>query len=132
MSEPKSKDAGDPPVTIFVVDDEPMLLDLAAALLQPLGFKVRTFRDPRQALAEFSASEPLPAVIVTDYAMGSMSGLDLVRECRKRNPRQKIMLLSGTVDESIYANQAVKPDCFLSKPYQVNEFVKSVRALAAS
>ena len=131
MSEPKSRDAGDAPATVFVVDDEPMLLDLAAAILQPLGFEVRTFRDPHVALAQILAADPPPTLIVTDYAMGAMNGLDLVRECKKRNPAQKMMLLSGTVDESIYANQPIKPDYFLSKPYQVNEFVKSVQKLAA-
>ena len=67
-----------------MVDDEPMLLDLAATILQPLGFKVRTFRDPQKALAEFPAAKP--AMVVTDYAMGEMNGLDLVRECRRINP----------------------------------------------
>jgi CheY-like chemotaxis protein len=112
-----------------VVDDEPMLLDLAAAILQPLGYAVRTFRDPQSALAEFSTAHP--AVLVTDYAMGEMNGMDLVRECRRINPQQKILLLSGTVDENIYADATVKPDAFLAKPYQVNEFIGSVQKLAA-
>jgi len=38
MNLTKSIQTGDTPVTIFVVDDEPMLLDLAATILQPLGF----------------------------------------------------------------------------------------------
>jgi len=116
------------PAMIFVVDDEPMLLDLASAILQPLGYDVRTFRDPEMALAEFPAVKP--AVVVTDYAMGKMNGMDLTRECKRINPRQKIMLLSGTVDESIYANAPEKPDCFLAKPYQVHDFVQAVRKLA--
>src|SRR5271154_591919 len=86
---------------VFVVDDEPMLLDLAAAILQPLGYEVRTFRDPKMALAEFPMAKP--SVIVTDYAMGEMNGMELVRECKRVNPQQKILLLSGTVDEHIYA-----------------------------
>ncbi len=114
---------------IFVVDDEPMLLDLAAAILQPLGYEVRTFRNPQTALAEFSTAKP--AVLVTDYAMGEMNGMDLVRECKRINPRQKILLLSGTVDEHIYADAAAKPDAFLAKPYQVRDFVESVQRLAA-
>jgi CheY-like chemotaxis protein len=120
--------SGDSSATIFVVDDEPMLLDLASAILQPLGFNVRTFRDPKAALTEFSTARP--TVIVTDYAMGAMNGMDLVRECRRVNPRQKIMLLSGTVDERVYDNESVKPDRFLAKPYQVREFVESVQNLA--
>src|SRR5208283_670318 len=34
-------------VTIFVVDDEPMLLEMAVMILEPLKFNVRTFRDPQ-------------------------------------------------------------------------------------
>ncbi|MGD0209152.1 MAG: response regulator [Verrucomicrobiota bacterium] len=118
------------PVTIFVVDDEPMLLEMAVMILEPLHFRVRTFRDPQTALAEFSAANPRPALIVTDYAMHSMSGMDLIRECRRIHPKQKIILLSGTVDESIYTKAEVKPDRFLAKPYQVSDFVTLVQSLA--
>jgi len=120
------------PVTIFVVDDEPMLLEMAVMILEPLHFRVRTFRDPQTALAEFSAANPRPALIVTDYAMHSMSGMDLIRECRRIHPKQKIILLSGTVDESIYTKAEVKPDRFLAKPYQVSDFVTLVQSLATS
>jgi len=123
------KDAGTP-VTVFVVDDEPMLLELAAAILKPVGFDVHTFRDPRLALKELPALNP--AVIVTDYAMGEMNGMDLVRECKRINPRQKILLLSGTVTEDIFANAPQKPDCFMPKPFPVRKFVETIQALASA
>jgi CheY-like chemotaxis protein len=128
MRSAKSSQADDSPATIFVVDDEPTLLDLAATVLQPLGFKVRTFSDPKLALAEYPAARPL--VVVTDYAMGEMNGLDLVRECKRINPRQKMILVSGTVDENIYAGLQSKPDRFLAKPYQIRDFVESIQTLA--
>ena len=118
--------------TIFVVDDEPMLLELAAAILQPLGFNVRTFRDPQAALAEFSAANPRPTVLVTDYAMGAMNGLDLMRECRRIQPQQKILMLSGTVNENIYADAPVKPDRFLAKPYQAHDLIALVKSLVTT
>lgn len=124
----KSSRVGDAPATIFVVDDEPMLLDLATTILEPLGFDVRTFSDPKKALAEYPAAKPV--LVVTDYAMGGMNGLDLVRECKRINPRQKTILLSGTVDENVYANVQNKPDRFLAKPYQIRDFVDSIVALA--
>jgi len=127
MSFTKSSQTGGSAATIFVVDDEPMLLELAATILQPLGFDVRTFHDPKQALAEYPAARP--AVVVTDYAMPGMNGLDLVRECKRVNPRQKSILLSGTVDENIYANAQAKPDRFLPKPYQIRDFIESIQAL---
>jgi CheY-like chemotaxis protein len=125
----QSANAANSQPTIFVVDDEPMLLDLAAAILQPLGYNVKIFRDPAAALAEFSKAKP--KVLVTDYAMGAMNGMDLVRECKRLNPDQKILLLSGTVDERIYADASAKPDTFLAKPYQVRDFVETVQRLAA-
>lgn len=121
---------GKPPVKIFVVDDEPMLLDLAVAILEPQGFDVKTFRDPQQALDEFPAARP--EVVVTDYAMGELNGMDVIRECRRLNPRQKILLISGTVDEDIFADAPVKPNGFLAKPYKVQQFVETVKRLAAS
>lgn len=130
MSGKESSHTGDTPATIFVVDDEPMLLDLATTILLPLGFTVRTFTNPKEALAEYPAARP--AVLVTDYAMGEMNGLDLLRECRRINPKQKTILLSGTVDERIYADEPSKPDRFLAKPYQINDFVESIRTLAKS
>jgi two-component system cell cycle sensor histidine kinase/response regulator CckA len=130
MADLNSTPSNNAPVTIFVVDDEPMLLEMAVMILEPLHFRVRTFRDPQTALAEFSAANPRPAVIVTDYAMHSMSGMDLIRECRRIHPKQKIILLSGTVDESIYTKAEAKPDRFLAKPYQVSDFVTLIQSLA--
>ena len=127
------KESGNPPAakpTVFVVDDEPMLLELAAVILKPLGCEVRTFRDPETALKEFSISRP--ELVLTDYAMGRMSGMDLVRECRRLNPRQKIILVSGTVDEHVFADAPAKPNFFLSKPYQLQELSNCVRDLLAA
>jgi two-component system cell cycle sensor histidine kinase/response regulator CckA len=130
MADLNSTPSNNAPVTIFVVDDEPMLLEMAVMILEPLHFRVRTFRDPQTALAEFSAANPRPALIVTDYAMHSMSGMDLIRECRRIHPKQKIILLSGTVDENIYTKAEAKPDRFLAKPYQVSDFVTLIQSLA--
>jgi len=116
---------------IFVVDDEPMLIELAAALLEPAGFTVKTFLDPESALAAFKSSAPRPALVITDYAMHQMTGLDLIRECRQINPRQKIIMVSGTVDESVFDNSRIKPDRFLAKPYHSKQLIGLVRSVLA-
>jgi DNA-binding NtrC family response regulator len=115
------------PATVFVVDDEPMLLELAEAILTSAGWIVRTFRDPELALKAFSTVRP--EVVITDYAMGRMTGMDLIRECRRLNPGQKMVLISGTVDENVFADAPVKPDRFLTKPYQIHELTDCVRKL---
>lgn len=118
-----------PVPTVFVVDDEVLLLELAQTILSPLGCKVVTFTDPEQALKEFSAAAP--TLVLTDYAMGRMSGMDLIRECRRLNPDQKIILISGTVDEYVFADARVRPNRFIGKPYQLSDFSNCIAEVLA-
>ena len=114
---------------IFAVDDEPMLLELATLIIEPLGFHVETFRDPIAAVRAFSLANPLPELIVTDFSMHQMNGLDLIRDVRRIHPQQKIFMVSGTVTESIYKNSPYKPDAFLAKPYQPDTLARFVAEL---
>ena len=132
MSQLKNNGAAGSSPTIFVVDDEPMLLSLAEMILGAAGFRVCLFHNPLKALSEYVAAKPPPDVVITDYSMAGMTGMDLIRECRRLNPQQKIILLSGTVDESIYTNSPIKPDYLLTKPYQIHKLVEVIRSLVAS
>ncbi len=117
---------------IYVVDDEPMLLELASAILEPLGYPVETFRSPETALRAFELAAPPPALIITDYAMHSMTGLELADACRRIQPKQKVLQVSGTVGPDIIRNEPVQPDRFLAKPYQVKQLVEAVSAMLAA
>jgi CheY-like chemotaxis protein len=125
---PRSKQTKMP--LVYVVDDEVMLLDLAEMLLEPEGYRIQVYPDPRRALADYKAAKPRPDLVVTDYAMDGMNGLELIQECRKLDPGQKTILISGTVDESVYANSEIKPDRFMAKPYKTDDLIAAVRELA--
>jgi CheY-like chemotaxis protein len=130
MTGPKTRNGeagGDSKPLIFAVDDKPVLIGLIAAILEPLGYRVRTFSNPSTALRAFKRSSPPPVLIITDFAMHHMTGLELIVECRRINPAQKIILVSGTVDDSIFRNAAAPPNRFLAKPYQTEELVKVVQ-----
>ncbi|MSU57399.1 MAG: response regulator [Pedosphaera sp.] len=132
MNEPTTHPAtngADSRPVVFVVDDEPMLLELNTVILEPMGFRVRSFRDPDTAVRAFSLSSPRPVLIVTDYAMHTMNGLDLITACRRVAPSQKIIMVSGTVDETIFRTAAEKPNRFLAKPYQSKQLTDLVRAV---
>src|SRR5262245_50792828 len=116
---------------IFVVDDEAMLLELAAIILQPLGYKISTFRDPRSALDAFVAAQPRPVLVITDYAMHSMTGMSLLEACRRIEPEQKVLLISGTVGSEIYQFSQSRPDRFLAKPYHAKELIQAVESVLA-
>ena len=114
---------------IYVVDDEPMLLELASVILQPLGFTVNTFHDATSALEAFKSAKPFPVLVITDYSMHAMNGMDLIKACREIQPQQKIVLISGTVGEDIFRNSSEKPDQFLAKPYHSKQLVEVVEGL---
>src|SRR6266446_3109974 len=113
-------------ILIYVVDDEPMLLELASVILQPLGYTVKTFHDATSALEAFQAAKPFPVLVITDYSMHAMNGMDLIKACREIQPHQKIVLISGTVGEDIFRNSPEKPDQFLAKPYHSKQLVDAV------
>jgi CheY-like chemotaxis protein len=114
---------------IFIVDDEPILLELAQNILSDFNYDMQTFTNPEVALRVFAAADKPPELVITDFAMHEMDGLDLIRECRRRNSKQKILMVSGTVDESIFADTDVRPDRFLAKPYQPAALMKVVQEL---
>ena len=117
---------------IYVVDDEAMLLELATVILEPLGYEISTFRDPTKALETFARGNPRPNLIITDYAMHSMNGMDLIQECRRLEPNQKILLLSGTVGVEVFDHASSKPDRFLAKPYHARQLIDLVKAMLAN
>jgi CheY-like chemotaxis protein len=132
MNEPKAKNRGrgnKVKSMIFVVDDEPMLLELAAVILEPLGYVVKTFRSPESAVQAFTTARPPPGLVITDYAMHTMNGLDLIEACRHVQPQQKILMVSGTVDSGVYRNSPTKPNRFLAKPYHAKQLAETVSSL---
>jgi CheY-like chemotaxis protein len=115
--------------TIYAVDDEPMLLELASAILRPLGYDIVTFRDPEDALRAFASAPQHPELIITDYAMRTMNGMELIAACRHIEPRQKCLLVSGTVEAEVYRHTDCKPDAFLPKPFEVRELIDAVTGM---
>ena len=113
---------------IYVVDDEIMLLELATIILEPLGFTVETFRDPNSALAAFTAAQPRPLLLITDYAMHHMNGMTLIAACRSLEPHQKTLLISGTVTEDIFRDSPCKPDAYVAKPYHARQLIEVVES----
>ena len=116
---------------IYVVDDEALLLELACVILEPMGYELHTFRDPGTALQAFKAAEPRPSLLLTDYAMHSMNGLNLIEACRRLEPHQRTALISGTIEPDFLKNSKVKPDRFLAKPYQAKQLIELVQSMLA-
>jgi len=82
--------------TIFIVDDDPAVLASLKRLLLDEDFDVRTFTDGHQALAAL-AEEPV-AVLVSDYQMPGISGIDVLLQALTISPDTIRVLITGALD----------------------------------
>jgi len=116
---------------VYIVDDEALLLDLAELALKTDGYTLKKFQDPEKALKSFLAARAKPDLLISDYAMGKMNGLELIEKCKQDHPALKTILVSGTMGVEIILDAPVKVDRFMGKPYQSANLAELVRRVLA-
>ena len=84
---------------ILYIDDEASLAEVGRRRLVALGYAVTTATDPTEALARFRASPESFDLIITDYSMPHMTGVELARELTRARPGIPILLLTGYAEE---------------------------------
>ena len=114
---------------VYIVEDEALLLELAEVILLQEGFATKIFLSAEQMLDELRSSGDQPQLLITDFVLGGLDGLELIAESKKLVPGLKTILLSGTVDESFVEQQKIKPDRFLPKPYNVQNLIDTVHSI---
>ena len=115
--------------SIYVVDDEPMIAEIVSSILNLEGFNPTVFTDPRKALEAFIQADPKPELLMTDYVMGPMNGMELIHKCRTLAPSLKTILYSGNVSEDITNIYVFKPDAFLEKPFLPKTLLNLVQSV---
>ena len=115
----------DPGSIVFAVDDDPLVRESVADLLDSAGFTVRTFG----SATEFLRSErpDLPACLILDVELPGLSGLDLQAELTKSGVDMPVIFLTGRGDipMSVRAMKAGAVE-FLTKPFRKPEFLDAV------
>ncbi|AOW12839.1 hypothetical protein LPB72_17760 [Hydrogenophaga crassostreae] len=91
---------------VLYIDDEESLVVLAKRLLEPHGYRVTGYSDPLQALEVLRADPQAFDVVITDYNMPSMSGLDVAREVREIRKNLPVAIASGFADETLQLQYA--------------------------
>ena len=115
--------------SILVVDDEKGQREIIATILSGAGYDVTTASSGEAAL-KFVAERHFDLVL-SDYLMGGMSGLDLLRELTNIDRSIMVVLISahGTVDTAVDAMRLGAFD-YLQKPYDREKLLETVsRAL---
>jgi signal transduction histidine kinase/ActR/RegA family two-component response regulator len=116
--------------TILLVEDEPLVLELAHRTLQQLGYNVLPCASPDQALCTFGEYQGRVDILVTDLVMPRMNGKELASRITALSPGVAVLFSSG-YGENIIAKQGVIDDGlhFIGKPYRPRELALKVRSL---
>jgi CheY-like chemotaxis protein len=115
--------------TILVVEDEPLLRDMAHLILQDCGYQVLEAGSGAEALQVWERHPGGIDLVLTDVVMpGGMSGRDLAVKLLASQPRLKIVFTSGyNVDEMNTDFFRRGGAVFLQKPYTRPKLAKAVR-----
>jgi CheY-like chemotaxis protein len=120
---------------VLVVDDEPVLLDGWAKALRYANYVVHTATTPKAALDLCDAHHF--DVVVIDFLMPEMTGLELLHRIRKKLPLVRCIVSSGKIDQTMATEEAVNAalqaelevERYLHKPVTNPKLVEAVAEL---
>lgn len=115
---------------VFVIDDEPDMVDLLATILRSDGFQVDTDTDGRSALARLLADPP--DLVLLDLMMPDLDGMELLKLLRLDAKGANVPVLvvsarSGHQDQ--LGTLQLGANAYICKPFSPRELVRQVRQL---
>ncbi|HMK78724.1 MAG TPA: response regulator [Xanthobacteraceae bacterium] len=111
---------------IFIVDDDPLVLNALSVVLSREGYQVTGFGEGASFLA--AAKTRTPTCIILDVHMPGQSGLDILKELNAQQYPAPIFIISGVGDIPM-AVEAIKNGAldFIEKPFDASTVVTRVR-----
>lgn len=121
MSDPSPSSPETQPA-ILLVDDEPRLAELARLALSG-RFEVRATTSPEEALT--LGANPAVRLVLTDFVMDGMTGVELIRQLRKSRPDLPCILFSGNLTRNSWT-AAINSGCrhVFTKPLSLSSIIQ--------
>ena len=113
---------------ILLVDDNKMGLSARKIVLEELGYRISTCGTAEDALENF----PKQAfdLLITDFRMPSMDGIELISHIRKLRPEIPVVLISGFADTLGLDEKSTGADIVIQKSnHEVTNLVRAVQRL---
>jgi CheY-like chemotaxis protein len=124
----RKRNVSQAPVVVLVVDDEYLVRSMTAEVLRDQGFTVHEAQSGEVALALLRGGLQINA-LVTDVRMPEMSGLELAKHVLARQPRTKILYVSGFVPASLALKSGALLGELLPKPFSYDELAAAMKRL---
>lgn len=103
---------------VMVVDDEDVLVDMLAALVEDLGHEPITATNGREALALLSSGSEPPALILSDVMMPRMNGIELAHALKADPGLQSVPIV--LMSAASRPQDMSMAEHFIHKPYDLN------------
>ncbi len=113
---------------VLVVDDDPRIRELVTTVLKTAGFSAYQADGFRSALAVPSTDLTHTDVALLDVSMPDGNGVELASKLLERNPKIRIVLMSGYDREEALATPAAQSLTFLAKPFRTAELRDVINA----
>ncbi len=116
--------------TILLVDDEEMIIDVGAQILQKLGYEVLTARHGKEAIEVYQQNRQKVAMVILDMIMPEMGGGETYDRLKEMDPNVKVLLSSGySLDGQ--ATEILKRGCdgFIQKPFSMKDLSEKLRQI---
>ena len=115
---------------VLIVDDDPNVLELLRVNLRAQGYDVTAASNGTEALA--AIERQTPRLMVLDVMMPEMDGWEVCKQVRDRfRDSMKIVMLTAkdTARDRIIGKDILKADEYLTKPFDIDELLATVRRL---
>ena len=116
--------------TILIVEDEAPLVTLLRYNLEKQGFQVEDAGDGGEALTRIA--ETPPDLVLLDWMLPSLSGIEVCRQLRRRPPTRHlpvIMLTARAEDQDAVRGLDTGADDYITKPFSTEALIARIRAL---
>jgi len=134
--EPEQMVADEPqnrsPLRVLYVDDDQAVLQSIGKLLELRGFAVESYSDQMEAVEAIRSRADQFDLVVTDYNMPCLSGLDFARFVIATRPDLPVVIISGHIDDELRATaQGVGVSELIAKPFSLKAFCSVVQRIVA-
>lgn len=113
--------------TLLLVDDEDKVLEFMEPFLRQEGFQIITAKTGKEALLK--AREKAPSLVVLDWMLPEMSGIDVCRELRTMSRMGIIMVTARTEEMDKIIGLEVGADDYITKPFSLRELAARIRSV---
>jgi signal transduction histidine kinase/CheY-like chemotaxis protein len=115
--------------TILIVEDEPMLRELAREILNDFGYRILEATSGREALEVWERHPGKINLLLTDMVMPEgVSGVELAERLLTKSPDLKVVYMSGYTADEVSPELLTRTNAaFIQKPYGQAELAKAVR-----